>query len=157
MYQLLIKAKDATGNKSVEYKNANADDFASYAINFQIISKKSISSVLNYPNPFSTSTQFVYTLTGNEPPAYFKIQIMTITGRVVREITQAELGELKVGTHKTDYAWDGTDQYGDRLAAGVYLYKVIAKKANGEDFEAHQNEKADEFFKNGIGKMVILR
>jgi hypothetical protein len=157
VYQLLVKAKDATGNKSQEFKNINTDEFAGYSINFEIISKKSISNVLNYPNPFSTSTQFVYTLTGNEAPTYFKIQILTITGRVVREITQTELGELKVGTHKTDYAWDGTDQYGDKLAAGVYLYKVIAKKADGSDFESHENENADVFFKNGIGKMVILR
>ncbi len=160
-YQLLVKAKDASGNKSPEFALDDLDvgnpDYYNYKVVFQVITKSAISNILNYPNPFSTSTQFVYTLTGKEAPAYFKIQVMTISGRVVREITQQELGELKIGTHKTDYAWDGTDQYGDHLAAGVYLYKVIAKKANGEDFEGHGNESADVFFKNGLGKMVILR
>jgi flagellar hook assembly protein FlgD len=89
-------------------------------------------------------------------PFYFKIQILTISGIVVRELTQAELGPLKIGTHRTEYAWNGSDQYGDPLAAGVYLYKVIAKKANGEDFELNTSS-SDSYFKNGIGKLVILR
>ena len=46
----------------------------------------------NYPNPFSTSTKFVFTLTGSEIPDVFTIQIMTISGKVVREITK----EIKI-------------------------------------------------------------
>lgn len=160
-YQLLVKAKDASGNKTTDYELKDDDvgnpDFYNYKIAFEVVTKKAISNILPYPNPFTTSTQFVYTLTGNETPAYFKIQILTISGKVVREITQAELGALKIGTHKTDFVWDGTDQYGERLANGVYLYKVIAKKANGEDFEEFQNDSIDGFFKNGIGKVVLLR
>lgn len=161
-YQLLIKAKDASENSSSEeyYLNdqsVGAPDAYNYKIAFKVITKSSISNILNYPNPFTTQTQFVYTLTGKEPPFYFKIQIMTITGKIVRELTQAEIGEMRIGTHKTEYAWDGTDQYGDKLAAGVYLYKIVAKKANGEDYESFTNDSIDGFFKNGIGKLVILR
>lgn len=161
-YQLLIKAKDVSDNNSSDefYLNdqsVGAPDAYNYKIAFKVITASSISNILNYPNPFSTQTQFVYTLTGKEPPFYFKIQIMTITGKIVRELTQAELGEMRIGTHKTEYAWDGTDQYGDKLAAGVYLYKVVAKKANGEDYEAFTNNSVDGFFKHGIGKLVILR
>ena len=121
-----------------------------------MIGKSSISKILNYPNPFSTSTRFVYTLTGEEPPTYFKIQIFTISGKIVKEITEQELGQLRIGTHMTDYVWDGRDDFGDRLANGVYLYRVIAKKANGEDYESHSTG-ADQFFKKGFGKLVILR
>ena len=159
-YQLLVKAKDVSGNKTTEFQLKDFDvanpDFYNYKLSFRVVTKQTLSNVLNYPNPFTSSTQFVYTLTGNEPPVYFKIQIMTISGQIVRELTQAELGPLKVGTHKTDYAWNGTDQFGDQLAAGVYLYKVVAKKANGEDFELNAGG-TDAYFKNGIGKMVILR
>ncbi|MFZ4543067.1 MAG: C25 family cysteine peptidase [Saprospiraceae bacterium] len=159
-YQLLVKARDVSGNKTVDYQLKDLDvgnpDFYNFKLAFKVITKKSISNVLNYPNPFTSSTQFVYTLTGNEAPFYFKIQILTISGMVVRELTQAELGPLKIGTHRTEYAWNGTDQYGDPLAAGVYLYKVIAKKANGEDFELNTSS-SDSYFKNGIGKLVILR
>jgi Peptidase family C25 len=159
-YSLLIRCKDMTENKVSTYVLDDKDklnaDLYNYKVDFKIVTKSSISNILNYPNPFTTATRFAYTMTGKEPPAYFKIQVMTISGKVVRELTQTELGTLRTGTHLTDYAWDGTDQFGDRLANGVYLYKMIAKKANGEDYENYQSG-ADEFLKNGIGKMVILR
>jgi len=145
-YTLIIQARDASGNFSgaVEYR-----------VSFEVILRTAISNVLNYPNPFTTSTHFVYTLTGDVPD-YFAIQIMTVSGRIVREITQAELGPLRIGTHQTDYAWDGTDEFGDPLANGVYLYRIIAKKASGEVFEQHETG-ADRFFEQNIGKLVILR
>ncbi len=146
-YELLVQAQDITGNQSGELD---------YKVRFEIINKKSISNILNYPNPFSTSTQFVYTLTGDEPPAHFKIQIFTVSGRIVKEITEQELGPLRVGTHRTDYTWDGTDNYGQRLANGVYLYRVVAKNADGEDYERYDTS-ADGFFRENFGKLVILR
>ena len=57
-------------------------------------------------------------------PDEIKIQILTVTGRVVREITEDELGPIQIGRNITEYAWDGTDEFGDRLANGVYLYTV---------------------------------
>lgn len=146
LYHLTIQAKDRTGNRS-----GGLD----YSVSFNVINKKMISNVLNYPNPFSTSTQFVYTLTGNGSPAQYKIQIMTSSGRIVREISEIELGPLKVGTHRTDYAWDGTDEFGDKLANGVYFYRFIIK-TEGEKYE-HFDNGTDRFFKNDIGKLVILR
>ena len=117
-----------------------------------------ISNVFNYPNPFTTSTQFVYTLTGIEPPAQYKIQIMSVSGRIVRELTELDLGPLRIGTHRTELAWDGRDQYGDRMANGVYLYRVIAKDATGKDYEKYDDgNDTDRFFKKNIGKLVILR
>lgn len=148
IYTLIIKAKDASGNASGDID---------YSIAFQIITKSSISNILNYPNPFSTQTQFVYTLTGETPPTYFKIQIMTVSGKVVREITQDELGALKIGTHRTDYVWKGVDEYGNQLANGVYLYRIIAKNADGKAFENYEGDKTSEYFNKGIGKLVIMR
>ena len=114
-----------------------------------------ISNVLNYPNPFSTSTRFVYTLTGSESPDQFKIQIMTVSGKIVRELTQDEIGPLKVGTNITDYAWDGRDEFGNQLANGVYLYRVVVKK-DGKEVEGYETG-AVTFFKEGFGKMVLIR
>ena len=50
---------------------------------------------------------------------------------MVKEITRSELGNLRIGRNITDYAWDGTDEYGNELANGVYFYRVTASN-NGE-------------------------
>ena len=68
-YQLIVQAKDMSNNQSgvIDYKIA-----------FEVINKPTITEVMNYPNPFSTATHFVFTLTGSEVPTYFKIQILTM-------------------------------------------------------------------------------
>jgi hypothetical protein len=147
-YRLLVNGRDASGNKSADLD---------FAVSFKVITKSSISNVLNYPNPFSTNTCFVYTMTGAETPAHFKIQIMTVSGRVVREITEQEFGPLRTGKHRSDFCWDGRDEFGDQLANGVYLYRVVAKKADGTDFEAFSNSSIDGMFQHGFGKMVLMR
>ena len=141
-----VEAADISNNESGRFN---------YRISFEVISKSTITEVLNYPNPFSTSTRFVFTLTGSQVPTYLKIQIMTVTGKIVREITQSELGAIRVGRNITDYAWDGRDEFGDRLANGLYLYRVIST-INGEDIEKRATD-ADAYFKNGWGKMYLLR
>jgi hypothetical protein len=146
-YRLVVQARDVAGNTS-----GSSD----YGIAFKVITKAQISNVLPYPNPFSTSTRFAYTLTGDTPPSFFKIQIMTVSGTVVREITQNEIGQLKIGTHLTDYVWNGTDDFGQKLANGVYLYRVIAKKADGKAYETFDSG-TDKFFNKGFGKLVIVR
>ena len=145
-YKLIVQAAD---------RSKNVSGSVDYNIQFEIVNKQTVTEVLNYPNPFSTSTRFVFTLTGNEIPDMFTIQIMTITGKVVKEITKNELGNIHIGRNITEYAWDGKDEFGDKLANGVYLYKVITRH-NNEAVEKNQTE-ADSFFKKGFGKMVIIR
>lgn len=145
-YKLLVQARDISGNSSGAF---------AYEVEFEVVTEKTITNVLNYPNPFSHATHFVYTLTG-QIPSYFSIQIMTVAGRVVREIGQEEIGQLFVGTHQTEYAWDGKDSYGDQLANGVYFYRIIARDSDGADYESFEKG-IDRFFKKGLGKMVILR
>lgn len=145
-YTLFVQGEDRTGNLSGDID---------YTVNFEIVHESSITNMMNYPNPFSTSTRFVFTLTGSEVPDDIIIQIMTVSGRVVREITENELGELRIGRNITEYAWDGTDEFGDPLANGVYLYHVKAR-INGEDIK-HLESGADTYFKKDFGKMYILR
>ncbi len=146
IYTLSIQATDISNNKS------GAVD---YSIEFEVINKSTITEVLNYPNPFSTSTRFVFTLTGSLLPDYFKIQILTVSGKVVREITEDEIGTINIGRNISRYAWDGRDEFGDVLANGIYLYRVITK-INGETIE-HRSTNADQFFHKGFGKMYIMR
>ncbi|MCF0206931.1 MAG: hypothetical protein HUK15_05835, partial [Bacteroidales bacterium] len=145
-YRLRVHAKDAAGNIS------GSND---YVIDFEIITLSTITHLLNYPNPFSSSTRFVFELTGSELPDELEIEIYTITGKVVKRIHLDELGPIYIGKNITEYAWDGYDDFGDRLANGVYFYTVKAK-INGTDIE-HRNTNADKYFKREVGKMYLLR
>ena len=143
-YTLTVQATDVSGNVSGE----NA-----YEVTFRVILRESVSNVLNYPNPFSTQTQFIFTLTGSEVPEDISISVLTVSGKVVKEISREELGPLRIGLNRTDYKWDGTDDYGEKLANGVYLYKVNLPV----DMERYENASADKFFTKGFGKLVIMR
>lgn len=145
-YELLVQGSDKSENLSGDLE---------YRVKFDVVLGSSITHMMNYPNPFSTQTKFVFTLTGSEVPDELKIQIMTITGRVVREITQDQIGPIRIGRNITEYAWDGRDEFGDRLANGVYIYRMIAK-INGENIE-HRSSGADQHFKRNWGKMYLMR
>ncbi|WP_162912078.1 C25 family cysteine peptidase [Pontibacter actiniarum] len=146
IYKMEVRARDAAGKES---------GVSPYRIGFEVISEASVSNFYPFPNPFSTKTNFIFTITGSTIPEHMKIQILTITGKVVKEIMKEELGPLRIGNNKTEYAWDGTDTYGDKLANGVYLYRVIMSK--GEEQMKHRNTFGDGAFKNGYGKLYILR
>lgn len=148
-YELIVKGKDVSGNK--------AGNLA-YHVTFKVISKPMISNLLNYPNPFTTSTAFVFTVTGSEIPQNLKIQILTVTGKIIREITKDELGPIHIGRNITEFKWDGTDQYGQRLGNGVYLYRFVAS-LHGRQMEQYkaQGDNTDQFFTNGYGKMYLMR
>ena len=78
-------------------------------------------NVYNYPNPMSSDTRFVFE--HNQPvgsTAGIQIRIYTLSGRLIRAIETDEMlpgGPMQI-------AWDGRDEDGDRLATGIYLYKV---------------------------------
>ncbi len=145
-YTLLVQGSDLSGNLSGDLE---------YRIEFEVIHESTITYLMNYPNPFSTRTQFVFTLTGDRVPDHMIIQIMTVTGKVVREIMLNELGPIKIGRNITDYAWDGRDEFGDPLANGVYLYRVLTD-LDGEKIK-HRETGADQYFKKEFGKMYLLR
>ena len=152
-YELSVKGKDKVGNSA-----GNID----YRVTFNVYNKPMISNMFNYPNPFTSSTAFVFTLTGTEIPQNLRIQIMTVTGKIVKEITKEELGQIHIGRNITDYKWDGTDQYGQKLGNGVYLYRVITN-LNGNKLDKFDTQDVngkidtDKYFNKGYGKMYLMR
>ncbi|MEP7320039.1 MAG: hypothetical protein ABI921_14885, partial [Panacibacter sp.] len=153
-YQLIVHGQDQKGN------NAGSTD---YVVSFQVYNKPMISNMFNYPNPFTTSTAFVFTITGSQVPQNIRIQVLTITGKIVKEITKDELGLLRIGRNITEYKWDGTDMYGQKLANGVYLYRVITN-LNGnrlDKFPTYGSDgyelNTDKYFNKGYGKMYLMR
>ena len=145
-YTLNIQLNDASGN---------AAGTGAYKASFEVIGKSTITNFYPYPNPFSSKMNFVFTLTGDEVPDDIVIQILTVSGKVVREITKNELGNIKIGHNVSDFTWDGTDTYGNKLANGVYLYRVKTQIEN-KAIEL-RNTTADQAFKEGFGKIYILR
>lgn len=145
-YTLMVEAYDMTGNKSSDVP---------FTVDFQIVTKSSISHFYPYPNPFSTSCKFVFTLTGSEIPDDISIRIYTPSGKLVREVSKAELGAIRIGNNVSDFSWNGTDQFGDQLANGVYFYRVVVKN-KGKTVDLMQVEN-DIFFGKGTGKVYLMR
>jgi flagellar hook assembly protein FlgD len=146
-YTLKVEAKDKTGNK-----NPNQD----YTIDFEVVNESAVSNFYPYPNPFSTAMKFVFTLTGSKVPDKIKIQIMTTSGKIVREVFKNELGTLRIGNNISDFTWDGTDTYGDKLANGVYFYQVIIENDDKSAIN-HRKTNGDKYFKKNIGKIYLMR
>jgi hypothetical protein len=146
IYTLSVQAEDASGNTS---------GTEPYEIRFEVINESQITHFYPFPNPFSTSTRFVFTLTGSIIPDELKIQIMTVSGKVVREILSDEIGPIHIGNNITEYAWDGRDEFGDQLANGVYLYRVIINQP-GDNFK-HRETAGDRGFNHDFGKLYLLR
>jgi hypothetical protein len=146
MYTLRVQGRDP--------RNAAAGT-QEFEVKFEVVRASTITNLYPYPNPVVNKARFVFTVTGHELPRNMKIQIMSLTGRVVREIFMNELGPLHIGNNITDFAWDGTDTYGDRLANGTYLYRV---SLDDPDNPFKQRRTAgDQAFKNDWGKLVLMR
>ena len=77
---------------------------------------------------------------------------MTITGRTVKTFSRTITTE---GNRSAEMQWDGKDEFGDQLANGVYVYRVLTG-INGSDIEKRETN-ADQYFKKGWGKMYLMR
>ena len=93
--------------------------------------------MVNYPNPFEEDTHFTFQFQSPTGFGDVKIKIYTVTGRLIQELE----GIAQPGFNKL--YWDGRDRDGDKLANGVYLYKIIV------DDGQHKIEK--------IEKLAVLR
>ncbi len=98
----------------------NANNPSEKNITLHILSKQNLQvmNVLNFPNPYATTTQFAFELTAS---ATVSIDIYTLAGRRVVSIQEESFSS---GYNYIN--WDGRDAYGERLANGVYVYKLKA-------------------------------
>lgn len=83
-----------------------------------------LSRVYNYPNPFTTNTNFNFEhdLAGQNLEVL--IHIYTISGKLVTTLTNSQ---FSTGFRGNSINWSGKDDFGSNLARGVYLYKIIVK------------------------------
>ncbi|MRX66701.1 Peptidase family C25 [Flavobacterium resistens] len=108
-------------------------------IQFIVVGDESLSltHVLNYPNPFSTYTQFWFSHNRPYEPLEVQVQVMTITGKVVWTTNRIITTE---GFLSREITWDGKDDFGDRIGKGVYIYKLTVK-SNLTNKKAEKYEK----------------
>jgi len=78
----------------------------------------------NYPNPFNSSTAIRFALPSS---ADVELTIFNLAGQPVATLVE---GARDAGTYSVN--WDGTDDRGNELASGVYLYRLGASKQQGE-------------------------
>ncbi|HBE73805.1 MAG TPA: hypothetical protein DDW31_06960 [candidate division Zixibacteria bacterium] len=74
------------------------------------------------PNPFSRTTTVRYQLS---TPERVSLRVYNVSGQLARTI---DAGQQPAGLHRI--AWDGADDSGRSLAAGVYLYRIEAGSAS---------------------------
>lgn len=130
-HSLTIKAWDIMNNSS-EVK-----------LDFVVVSSTEgiLANVYNYPNPFSTHTQFMFEHNMPNQNLFVSIKVLSISGKVVKNIRTMVNTE---GTRVSNIDWDGLDEYGDRLGNGVYLYNLSVKSQNG-------------FSDSKLQKLILLR
>jgi hypothetical protein len=105
-----------------------------------------LSRVLAYPNPAVRKTYFTFALSGE---AAVEIKIYTLSGRLIQTLRD----EAQPGFNKLpEEGWNCIDRDGDRLANGVYLYRITAKQKLS-DFQSAASPR----MARAIGRIVILR
>jgi hypothetical protein len=72
-----------------------------------------------HPNPFTNYTDIRYQITDNRQK--YALQIFDITGRLVSDLSK----QTSVIGHQISVRWDGCDNMGNRLPAGVYFVQGL--------------------------------
>ena len=111
-----------------------ANNHAESEISFEVVSneKLTLKHVLNYPNPFTTHTEFFFEQNQSGGTFDIQIQIYTISGKLLKTITETQFIE---GNRSAGIVWDGRDDYGDKIGKGVYLYRLRVRNQNQETAE----------------------
>ncbi len=125
-YKINVKAWDVLNNSGEGYTEFIVEDNPNMALYY----------VLNYPNPFTTNTQFSFE--HNRPGDFLdiRIEIYTVNGKLVKTLQTSEISESR---RFNKLNWDGLDEYGDKIGKGVYIYKVTVKDSSGR--KAHKYQK----------------
>jgi len=126
VHTLTVKVWDVNNNSS--------EATVEFVVQEQV--EMAIDHVLNYPNPFTTSTDFYFEHNQVCSQLEAQIQIFTVSGRLVKTINEVVHTE---GFRSQGINWNGRDDFGDQLAKGVYVYRVIVKTPDG--LQAEKTEK----------------
>jgi flagellar hook assembly protein FlgD len=72
-----------------------------------------------YPNPFNPTTNIEFSIPKS---CDVRLEIYDLSGKIVRRLIDGV--RYEPGVYKV--TWDGTDDHGNRVASGVYIYRMTA-------------------------------
>ena len=121
-HHLKIKVWDVYNNSS--------EDYIEFVVNTE--SDLVLKHVLNYPNPFTTHTQFFFEHNQPDSDLDVLIQIFTVSGKLVKTLEQHV---SSTGYRSAPIDWDGLDDFGSRIGRGVYVYRVKVRTSLGQTAE----------------------
>ncbi|MDH6250423.1 hypothetical protein M2347_000150 [Chryseobacterium sp. H1D6B] len=141
-HQLTFKVWDINNNSTSATLNFEVKDEADQHL--------TINRPLNWPNPFTNKTyiQFEHNC---DDILDVHVQIYTITGKLVKTLTQVVVAEPFLQGFRTPrqaIEWDGKDDFGDTVAKGTYIFKIFAKSQNQEKCKGSAT---------AVEKMVLLK
>ena len=128
IHRFKVKAWDNANNSSVAEFDAEVVGIGQFAL----------TDLLNYPNPMERTTTFSFSLAGDAKKVC--LDIFTLSGK---KILHYEENSIPADFHEF-YEWDGCDTDKDRVATGVYIYKVTA-------FSMYTDDIVESF-----GKVVVV-
>ncbi|HZH37617.1 MAG TPA: type IX secretion system sortase PorU, partial [Flavisolibacter sp.] len=118
-HTLTVKAWDVMNNSS------------EYTLNFTVYNNENLklNRVLNYPNPFTTSTSFWFEHNYPGLDLDSRVEIFTVSGKQIKTLSKTI---NTTGNRSIELMWDGRDEWGEKVGRGIYIYRLSIKAANGK-------------------------
>ncbi len=110
--------------KTKAWDNANNVSTVEFDVEITADDHLVIRDLLNHPNPMSDLTTFYFEL--SQPVDELSVEIYTLSGKNIWFTSRYGLGADAYPNGSAEIVWDGRDGAGDRVAAGVYIYRVSA-------------------------------
>ena len=113
----------------VQASDINGNTTRTETFHFTVSERFELRFLGNHPNPFRRETVFAYVLTDNA--RRMSLKIYTVSGRLIRTFEDG-------GMSAADYheiLWDGTDEWGEEVANGVYFFRMEADGFENDQIE----------------------
>ncbi len=124
-HRITVKAWDVNNNSGEGY------------VDFEVANGNivKVQNLMNYPNPFSNVTHFRFEHNHPDEVLDAEINIYNTAGMLLKTLRQAF---EPTGSHSDEITWDGTDDNGAKLPAGIYIYRMKIATATGIRTMAYQ-------------------
>jgi len=99
-------------------------------LNFTVVSSGNfvVENLINYPNPFSGSTSFVFDHNQAGQTLNVNIRVYSLDGKLIRNLNAQVSSE---SYQSEPIVWDATNEGGSKISPGMYMYKVVVQNENG--------------------------